>query len=391
MILNSSNTFWGAEDWVMSVVMFAVEITVIGLLLGCATPGRTVVGTLCRVFGAAATAIGVYGGIGFYIMFGSWPWPVESGDDLLSSTMVVDAGIWKVDLWYQCVFAAWVSVIMVCGHHGRNSRLTELMSWLIVPALVYPVVGGWKWGGGWLELAGFYDFAGGTLIYCLGGCVGLGLLLAGALNGKRGVMESEAVPGTRVLTALSMSTWMALYLFNFARGLIADLRGEIEPNSLRVVFSVSIVIGIGAGVGFLISMLDSHRMQIRLFVCGCIAALASVASGVDQMTITESGVTAAIAAVLTCVGIVLIDRINMMRAGWFAMACVIGGAVGTLATALVIDPQMLMSDGSSQNPWLAQAMGVGAIGGMGFLSALMIGLIGNLVVHRRAADDHPVS
>ena len=52
-------------------------------------------------------------------------------------------------------------------------------------AFVYPVVGSWKWGGGWLDQMGFYDFAGSTLVHSVGGWGALaGVILLGPRLGK---------------------------------------------------------------------------------------------------------------------------------------------------------------------------------------------------------------
>lgn len=44
---------------------------------------------------------------------------------------------------------------------------------LFITALVYPISGFWKWGGGWLDALGFYDFAGSVVVHGVGGFAAL--------------------------------------------------------------------------------------------------------------------------------------------------------------------------------------------------------------------------
>ena len=86
---------------------------------------------------------------------------------------------------FQGMFAATAATIV----SGAVAERVKLGSFLVFTtfyvAIIYPVVGSWKWGGGWLDSMGFYDFAGSTLVHSVGGWGALaGIIVLGPRLGK---------------------------------------------------------------------------------------------------------------------------------------------------------------------------------------------------------------
>ena len=89
------------------------------------------------------------------------------------------------DFIFQAMFAATAATI-VSGAVAERIKLSSflLFSTLYV-AIIYPIAGSWKWGGGWLDQLGFYDFAGSTLVHGVGGWAALiGAYMLGPRIGK---------------------------------------------------------------------------------------------------------------------------------------------------------------------------------------------------------------
>ena len=92
---------------------------------------------------------------------------------------------WWTDFLFQGMFAATAATI-VSGAVAERIKLSSFMLFsLIYVGLVYPIVGSWKWGGGFLDNLGFYDFAGSTIVHAFGGMAALiGAYLLGSRLGK---------------------------------------------------------------------------------------------------------------------------------------------------------------------------------------------------------------
>ena len=89
------------------------------------------------------------------------------------------------DWYFQMVFCA-TTVSIVSGTLAERIKLWPFFLFAaILAGIIYPIVMGWQWGGGWLAVRGFSDFAGSTLVHSTGGAAALaGALLLGARTGR---------------------------------------------------------------------------------------------------------------------------------------------------------------------------------------------------------------
>ena len=109
----------------------------------------------------------------------------EGPDALANMTSNYADYTYWADFIFQAMFAATAATI-VSGAVAERIKLGSFMiGATLLVAFVYPITGSWKWGGGWLDQAGFYDFAGSTLVHAFGGFAALAaVLLLGARKGK---------------------------------------------------------------------------------------------------------------------------------------------------------------------------------------------------------------
>ena len=100
------------------------------------------------------------------------------------------------DFIFQAMFAATCATI-VSGAVAERIKLGPFLIFTtIFVAISYPITGMWKWGGGWLDVLGFYDFAGSTLVHAVGGFAALaGIILLGARKGKYTKKGIKPIPG----------------------------------------------------------------------------------------------------------------------------------------------------------------------------------------------------
>ena len=82
------------------------------------------------------------------------------------------------DFFFQMVFAATAATIVSGAIGGRMKFTSYLIFTVMMTALIYPFLGQWQWGGGWLSQMGFADFAGSSIVHAVGGFAALGAVLS---------------------------------------------------------------------------------------------------------------------------------------------------------------------------------------------------------------------
>ena len=103
-----------------------------------------------------------------------------------SDASAIDTGYADGSDWFfQMVFCA--TTVSICS--GAMAERIKLWPFFLFAAIlagvIYPIVMGWQWGGGWLAEIGFSDFAGSTLVHSTGGAAALaGIILLGARSGR---------------------------------------------------------------------------------------------------------------------------------------------------------------------------------------------------------------
>ena len=157
---------------------------------------------------------------------------------------------WWTDFLFQGMFAATAATI-VSGAVAERIKLNAFMLFTIFyVGLVYPIIGSWKWGGGFLDALGFYDFAGSTLVHSVGGWGALVVVyFLGARIGKFGEDgKPRAIPGHNLpLSAAGvLILWLGWFGFNGGSVLSADP----ELTSLTLVTTCIAARNMGCMVGW---------------------------------------------------------------------------------------------------------------------------------------------
>ena len=137
--------------------------------------------------------------VGFGFMYGA-----SAGGFIGTDTFALSAGAYSeaglyggdaflaADFLFQAVFAATAATIVSGAVAGRMKFSGYIIITLLMTTLIYPIVGHWKWGGGWLDGLGFYDFAGSTLVHMTGGVAAL--VIAAILGPRMGKFGKDGKP-----------------------------------------------------------------------------------------------------------------------------------------------------------------------------------------------------
>ncbi len=139
-----------------------------------------------------------------------------------SDASSVDTGYADGSDWYfQMVFCA--TTVSICS--GAMAERVKLWPFFLFAAIlagiIYPIVMGWQWGGGWLAELGFSDFAGSTLVHSTGGAAALaGIMLLGSRagrfdsKGEAKAMKPFAASSIPLVTIGVFILWLGWFGFN---------------------------------------------------------------------------------------------------------------------------------------------------------------------------------
>lgn len=237
------------------------------------------------------------------------------------------------DFIFQAMFAATAATI-VSGAVAERIKLNSFLIFaLLFVGISYPITGMWKWGAGWLNTAGFYDFAGSTIVHAVGGFGALAaVLLLGARSGKYGKDGSiRPIPGHSMpLAAMGVFLlWFGWFGFNGGSVLSAD------PMGVSLVFVTTSLAAAGGAVGAFFTsyaMFKSHDLSMVLN--GVLGGLVGITAGADLMGPGEAIIIGLIAGVIIPFSVIFFDRIKIddpVGATSVHLAC---GIWGTLAVGI---------------------------------------------------------
>jgi len=268
------------------------------------------------------------------------------------------------DFLFQGMFAATAATI-VSGAVAERIKLGAFMIFTIIyVGLIYPIVGSWKWGAGWLDELGFYDFAGSTLVHSVGGWAALvAVWLLGARIGKFKKDGSVgAIPGHNMpfATAGVFILWLGWFGFNGGSVLSA------APGSTSLVLVTTCIAAASGGLGaFLVSLFKYKQYDLSMFLNGVLGGLVGITAGADLMSVTDAILIGFIAGALIVLGVALIDKLRLDDPVGAIAVHLICGVWGTLAVGIFGDLA-----GWAQLGY--QAVGVVAVGATCLISAYAI-------------------
>lgn len=293
------------------------------------------------------------------------PLTAEGGLDLAYN----EGYTYWTDFLFQGMFAATAATI-VSGAVAERIKIGPFMIFTIVyVGLVYPIVGSWQWGGGFLstlggENAGFHDFAGSTLVHSVGGWAALiAVYLLGPRIGKFGEDgKPKAIPGHNIPLAAGgvLILWLGWFGFNGGSVLSAD------PAGTSLVLVTTCLAAAAGGVGaFITSTLLYKNLDLTMFLNGILGGLVGITAGADLMSPFESIVIGLLAGIIIVAGVALIDKLKLDDPVGAIAVHLICGIWGTLAVGI-------FGAKAGGDQFLYQLAGVGAAAVMCSVSAFII-------------------
>ena len=200
-----------------------------------------------------------------------------------SDSSAVDTGYSDGSDWYfQMVFCA-TTVSIVSGAMAERIKLWPFFLFAaILSGIIYPIVMGWQWGGGWLAELGFSDFAGSTLVHSTGGAAALaGAIIIGPRLGR--FLKSGAPAPLKPFAASSIPLvtigvfilWLGWFGFNGGSQLAMGTFDDAVAVS--TIFINTFLAGAGGVLGAAtITRLHFGKTDVIQMLNGCIGGLVAV-------------------------------------------------------------------------------------------------------------------
>ncbi len=241
------------------------------------------------------------------------------------------------DWFFQMVFVATAASIVSGALAERVKLWPFLLFTLILTGIIYPVVGAWTWGGGWLGELGFVDFAGSTIVHSTGGWAALaGMLVVGPRLGKfRKDGSVRATPPSNILvvTLGVFILWFGWFGFNGG--------SQLALGSAADAVSMSIVLvntNLAAAAGVIAALAASRpilgRTDLFAGLNGAIAGLVSITAAPDFTDHYWAIIIGAIGAVICTAGLKLLEKIKLDDVVGAVPAHLFAGIWGTLAASI---------------------------------------------------------
>ncbi|MCP4975757.1 MAG: ammonium transporter [Maribacter sp.] len=302
-----------------------------------------------------------------FLGFGGFGLPI--GADGLTPEYADGGYTYWTDFLFQAMFAATAATI-VSGAVAERVKLGSFMIFVIIyVGLVYPIVGSWQWGGGFLSTlggdeGGFYDFAGSTLVHSVGGWAALVFIyLLGSRIGKFGDEgKPKAIPGHNIpLAAIGVFIlWLGWFGFNGGSVLSAD-----PALTSLVIVTTSLAAAAGGVSAFVTSTILYRNFDLTMFLNGILGGLVGITAGADLMSPLEAIIIGLLAGVIIVLGVAFIDKLRLDDPVGAVTVHLICGIWGTLAVGL-------FGDKAGLDQFIYQLTGVGAAAVFCCLTAFII-------------------
>ena len=281
------------------------------------------------------------------------------------------------DWFFQMVFVATTASIVSGALAERVKMWPFFLFTLFLTAIVYPIVGAWTWGGGWLSALGFQDFAGSTIVHGTGGWAALaGILVVGPRLGKfrRDGSVKPTPPSNVVVVTLGVFIlWFGWFGFNggsqLALGSAAD---AVAMSSVLVNTNLAGAAGVVAALA--VSRFILGRMDMFAGLNGAIAGLVSITAGPDITAHYWAIVIGAGGGVVCTAGIKLLERLKLDDVVGAVPAHLLAGIWGTLAVCI-----------AAGGNFGVQLLGVAAVGAFVFLVSLLLWRVVDLLLDARVS------
>ncbi len=299
---------------------------------------------------------------------------------------------------FQLVFAATAATIVSGAVAERIKFASFIVFSFVMGSLIYPIVGHWIWGGGWLAERGFYDFAGSTVVHSVGGWAALtGAAMLGPRLGKYSKDgKVNPIPGHSMALATlgTFILWLGWFGFNPGSTMAA-----IPSAIARIAVTTNIAAAASAFIATMWAWLRLGKPDLSMSLNGCLAGLVAITAPCAFVSPVSAFIIGVVAGVLVVESVLLFDRVGIDDPVGAISVHLVNGIWGTLSVGLFAQrfadlgdaqPKLGLFIGGSGEQFIVQLTGVVAAGAFVFTASLLTWAIVKALVGLRVAPEEEV-
>jgi ammonium transporter, Amt family len=317
-----------------------------------------------------------YYAIGWGLMYGDQVAGLFGSDMffLIGDSYEPDA-ILEIDFAFQAMFAATAATIVSGAVAERMKFGAYVAVAVVMTAIIYPIVGAWTWGGGWVAEQGFADFAGSTIVHMTGGVAALvGAIFLGPRIGKFDPKtgKARAIPGHSMPLAALGTLLLFFGWFGFNGGSVLALDGAAIA---AVIVTTALAGGAGGVAAGFFTRLTGGKWDVAMMANGILAGLVGITAGADAVSNNMAILVGLLAGVLVALSIKLIDGLRIDDPVGAVSVHGTCGILGTLWVGLAATEGGLFFGGGAEL-LIAQIIGIlGVAAWVAVSSAILFGVL----------------
>lgn len=324
---------------------------------------------------------------------------ILGGGDLsfYDSTLTSNVPFWG-KFFFQLVFCGTAATIVSGAVAERIKYVAFIIFSFALTLIIYPIVGHWVWGGGWLSDMGFMDFAGDAVVHSLGGWGALsGALILGPRIGKYGKDgKAKAIPGHSMSLAVIGLFVLWLGWFGFNPGSTMSFQNPADVVSILMTTNTAAIAAVLTST--ITSRIYLGKPDLGMTINGCLAGLVGITGSCAYVSVLSSLIIGAIAGVLVVFLVVFFDKIKIddpVGATSVHLGC---GTFGTLCVGLFA--QEGVTSLSTRNGLFfgggfgllgTQIVGILAIGIFGFVTTALVWLALKKTIGIRVSTEEEIA
>jgi Amt family ammonium transporter len=251
--------------------------------------------------------------VGYAIMFGDGNGFIGTKGWMLMGLEPTTSGLPLYAFWlFQAAFCGAAATIVAGGMAERMNFKAYLIYSFLISALIYPIIGHWVWGGGWLFNMGFNDFAGSTVVHTTGGIAALiGTIMLKPRIGKYGVDgKPRAIAGHSIpLASLGVFIlWFGWFGFN-PGSTLGVINGGMDIA--RIAINTNMAAALGGITAMATVWIRFGKPDLSMAMNGALAGLVGITAAcayVEPWAACVIGITSGIIVVL---GVELLDKLQI--------------------------------------------------------------------------------
>ncbi len=298
--------------------------------------------------------------------------------------------------FFQLVFAGTAATIVSGAVAERIKYISFIVFSFVLVGLVYPIIGHWIWGAGWLAELGFWDFAGSTVVHSVGAWAALaGVLVLGPRIGKYAADgKVHPIPGHSMTSAMigCFVLWLGWFGFNPGSTMAAD------PEAIsRIVVTTNVAAAMGALVATAVAWRILGKPDVGMTINGALAGLVGVTAACAFVSVSSALIIGGIAGAIVVLGVLLLDKLKIDDPVGAIAVHGMGGIFGTLAVGLFAQDKFMPGTtgdglffGGGASLLLNQLIGVAAVGATVFGFSLVIWLAIKATVGLRVSEEEEI-